>query len=193
LTVVVFGGSFNPPHLCHERVVRELIREKLADEVWLVPTHTHPFGKVMADFEFRLEMCRLAFAKFGNNVRVLEIERELEGVNYTVRTLETLVSRHGDIKFGFVVGSDVLGEHNKWKDFDQIEQLVSLVVVPREGFPSADPRVMKIESFSDVSSTQIRSRVRSGLGLGELVSPVVADFIDQNGLYRQTDQRQPSC
>ena len=62
LTAAVFGGSFNPPHRSHETVIASVLQHAVCDSVWLIPTHSHPFGKTLAPFEHRLRMCQLAFA-----------------------------------------------------------------------------------------------------------------------------------
>lgn len=183
-TVALFGGSFNPPHRAHERVVELILEQSMADEVWILPAHEHPFGKALAPFGDRLAMCRVSFERFGARVRVLPLEAELGGVSYTARTLEELRRRHPRHRFKLVVGSDVLDEQSHWKDFERIQELASLVVVPREGHPTQDPRALAIEPVADISSSEVRRRLAEGLTLGELVDPAVARYIAAHKLYR---------
>ena len=186
-TVALFGGSFNPPHAAHERIVELLLEQAVADEVWIVPAHEHPFGKPLVSFDARLAMCRLSFERFGDRVRVLALEGELGGVSYTVRTLEELRRRYPDRRFKLVVGSDVLGEQGQWRDFERVLALASFVVVPREGHPTRDERALAVDPVANISSTEVRKRLAEGRALGDLVSPVVARYIAAHKLYRDSE------
>ncbi len=172
--VVLFGGSFNPPQVGHTAICRWLIDEGLAREIWIIPCFIHPFGKGLAPFEDRFEMCRLAFEKLGLPLRILDIEKRLGGASFTLRTVENLRRENPGTDFGFVVGWDIEAELASWKDIDRIRGLVEIVKVQR-GDGSHIP---------DVSSTEIRRLVREGGKWREMVEPEVADYIEAKGLYR---------
>ena len=76
MRVAIFGGSFNPPHLAHQMAALYVLETAAVDELWLVPAFRHPFGKALAPFADRLEMCELAAAALGTRVKVSAIERE---------------------------------------------------------------------------------------------------------------------
>ena len=183
MRVAVFGGSFNPPHRGHLRVVEALLGEAKADAVWIVPTWRHPFGKPLAAFDDRLDLCRAAFAHLGDRIQVLDIERELGGVSYTVRTMEALAAAHPGVAFVLAVGSDAVAEREHWHEFARLEQLADIVVVPRAGHPAADPRGLAISPIEDVSSTEVRERLKEGRDIDDLVGPEVARLIHARGLY----------
>lgn len=184
MIAAVFGGSFNPPHLSHERAVEAVVASGQVDAVWIVPTAVHPFGKPLAPFAERLGLCRLAFGRFGREVEVLDLEAELPGPSYTVRTLEELHRRHPGITLALVVGSDVLADRSHWKDFSRIETLARLIIVPREGYTADDSRTLDIAPLAPISSTEIRERLRRGEAVGHLVSAAVERAIRERGLYQ---------
>jgi nicotinate-nucleotide adenylyltransferase len=74
--VGLFGGSFNPPHAAHQLVALYAL-ETLVDEIWFVPTYSHPFGKQLVAYEHRVAMCELASAPLGARARVSKAEQEL--------------------------------------------------------------------------------------------------------------------
>jgi len=172
--VVLFGGSFDPPQRGHTEICRWLAREGLAREIWIIPCFIHPFGKGLAPFDDRFEMCRLAFEKLGLPLRILDVERRLGGKSFTLRTVEHLARANPGLDFGFVIGRDVEGELESWKDTDRIEELAEFVRVPR-GDGSHIP---------DVSSTEVRQLIREGGDWKRMVEPEVADYIEAKGLYK---------
>ena len=187
MKVVIFGGSLNPPHLSHEELVARVLEASVGESIWVIPTHLHPFGKPLAAFDDRMAMCRLAFDAFDGVARVLDLERKLGGVSYTVRTVEELQRRHPEITFKLVVGSDVLAERDEWKDFDHLNRLVDFVVVPRAGYSTDDARCLDIPALQCISSSEIRRRIREGEPIDGLVSQAVAAYIRQHRLYRHGD------
>jgi nicotinate-nucleotide adenylyltransferase len=174
MRIALLGGSFNPPHQAHVAICAWLLNNDLADRVWAIPCFEHPFNKELADFEDRLRMTRLAFEQFGERVVVSDVERELGGVSYTVRTVAHLKSRYPDDEFSFVMGGDVSGESGMWRDFGKIEEMVSLITIPR-GEGSHVP---------DISATEIRGRVEAGQSIDGLVPPNVEVYIVSHRLYR---------
>ena len=165
-----------------------LLQESACSDVWIIPTHEHPFGKPLALFGDRLSMCRLAFSRFGSRVEVLDLERLLGGVSYTIRTLEALKRNRPHVDLKLVIGSDVLEERKQWKDWHRIETMVECVIVPREGYACVDPRCLEVPPVPAVSSTEIRRRVRDGLGPEGLLNPMVVRYIHEHALYRRGDE-----
>lgn len=172
--VAIFGGSFNPPHIGHTAICKWLFNRGFVDEIWVIPCFMHPFGKELAPYEHRLAMVRLAFCKLMMPIKILEVEKELGGVSYTLRTVEYLRKLNPDIIFHLVTGSDVEEEIEKWKDFDKIKDLAAIIRVPR-GDRSIIP---------DVSSTEVRDKIHYGGSYRDLVETQVAVYIITKGLYR---------
>lgn len=171
-TIGLFGGSFNPPHVAHVLMVGWALSVGDVDEVWAIPTGGHPFGKDLAPFADRVEMCRLAFGCFGGRVRVLDVEAE-DRKHYSVDTVRRLARENPDLQWRWVIGSDALAQSAEWKDFDELRRLAPLLVIERRGHRTpgagADPGVEKREeatasefSLPDVSSTSIREALAAG-------------------------------
>src|SRR6478736_1885710 len=109
-TVGLFGGSFNPPHVAHQLVALYVL-ETHVDELWFVPTYSHPFGKDLVAFDDRVAMCELAAAPLGARARVLRTEQELAQrpgfvASRTLDLIEHLAAQHSDVELRLVVGAD---------------------------------------------------------------------------------------
>jgi nicotinate-nucleotide adenylyltransferase len=179
--IALLGGSFNPPHVAHLMAAYWTLATQGVSEVWLLPSYRHPFGKPLASFEDRVRMCELAAAAI-RGVHVCTAEAELEGdplVGKTVRTLEHLQEKHPRHRFALVVGTDVLGETDKWYRFDRVRELARLIVVGRAGHPDAEDA----PSLPPVSSTEIRERLGRGEDVSALVPAKVLRYMLEKGLY----------
>ena len=181
-TVAVYGGSFNPPHVAHQLACLFVLETQDVDQVWMIPTYRHPLAKDrhLIDYEDRLAMCRLAAEPLGDRVRVSEIERELGGPSSrTLDTLQALVQRHPNRRFRLVIGADILDQTGQWYRWDDVVALAPPIVLGRAGFAGGlEPQL------PEVSSTDVRARLRRGESAVPLVSRAVMDYIAGRSLYR---------
>jgi len=204
-TVAIFGGSFNPPHLAHQMVCLVALETAAVDEVWMLPTYRHAFGKELAPFDDRVEMCRLAARAFGGRVLVDPIERELAAggeESRTFHTLTALAARHPGTALRLLVGEDILAEKHLWFRWDDVVALAPPIVVgragalpnptapnasaPRAGTPKGPPQSATDAGFDlpAISSSEVRARIARGETAVPLVSRAVMDYIAGRGLYR---------
>ena len=185
--VGLFGGSFNPPHVCHTMTSLWAMHTHPLDEVWWMPTYQHAFGKQLVSFEERMRMCELA-TRTLQGVRTVEVERELGGESRTVDTVAHLQARHPDTNFWLIVGADIMAETHKWKDWEGLMQRVRLILIGRMGHQQAELEARGVHfTLPDISSTDIRARLAAhgtqDPRLAQWVDARVLSHIDQNGLY----------
>ncbi|MBI5525815.1 MAG: nicotinate (nicotinamide) nucleotide adenylyltransferase [Deltaproteobacteria bacterium] len=183
--VAIFGGSFDPPHVGHMMACYYVLDAHGADEIWMVPVFRHPFGKELAPYDARVEMCEMAIPVFGGRVKVMRFEEELSRGGapvYTVDLLAEMRRRYPEHTFSFIVGSDGLAERHGWKDFEQIRSLARLIILRRRGFDDAaeDHKMM----LPEISSTWVRDAVRRGLSIEGLVPLRVLRYIQRERLYK---------
>jgi nicotinate-nucleotide adenylyltransferase len=180
--IAVFGGSFNPPHVGHVLVASYVLATEPVDALMVIPTFRHPFGKPLAPFDARLQMCRLALGGW-KRVEISSLERDLGGDSYTVRTLEALRAREPDAALALCVGADVLAERHLWHRTDDVDRVARRIVIGRQGYENpaeASPPMPAI------SSTEIRRLLAAGGDVSRLVPRAVAAYIAEHGLYQDT-------
>lgn len=179
---VVFGGSFNPPHLAHLLAVATVLAVEEVERVLVVPTFRHPFAKTLAPYEDRVALCEAALAWLPR-VEVSRVEEELGGESRTLRTLEHLTERHPELRLRLLLGADVLADAPKWHRFDRVVALAPPIVLGRHGFdaPGAPPPVLPA-----ISSTEVRDLVARGdwEAVGARVPRAVVALIRERELYR---------
>jgi nicotinate-nucleotide adenylyltransferase len=187
----ILGGTFDPIHVGH-LVLAEQVREKLQlEQVIFIPCASppHKTGHELSPAAQRFEMTELAL-KGNARLSVSDIELKREGLSYTVETLRKLRERHKDSEIYFLTGSDVLDEITTWREPEEIYRLAKIVIGVRPGFDQFDPQdrfakksvIVRITGV-DVSSTEIREKVRKGESIKYLVPSDVEEYIKRENLY----------
>jgi nicotinate-nucleotide adenylyltransferase len=181
----VLGGSFDPVHHGHLVAARTLREMLELDLVLLIPAGQQPFKRNGhgASASDRAGMTELAVAgEPGLEVERLEVDRD--GPSYTVDTLLALRARWPEAALTLLVGADAAVELPGWRGAERIGELARIMVFTRAG--SEPPRsafpVVEIPAV-EISSTDIRARVRAGRSIRYLVPEVVRDYIATRSLY----------
>ena len=183
--ICLFGGSFNPPHVCHVLATAWALSTLPIDRVAWMPTFAHAFGKELLPFEDRVRMVESAIALFAGGAFVLDVERELGGTSRTVDTLRVLRDRNPEATFSLLIGSDILAEVHKWKQWHRIEATTEVFVLGRGGHLE-DGETFEVV-LPAVSSTGLRAALREGnrgYYLPRLPAAVAA-LIEAEGWYRE--------
>jgi len=179
INTAVFGGKFDPPHLGHQLSIFLALEKYGFDEVWIIPSFSHPFGFHPSDFDKRLEMCRIMAGPFGNRVKVLDTEKNLGlEVVYTVDLIKYLKENFPENDFSLLIGSDNWDVRQKWKDFDKIEEMCREIIVIGRGENEEGSFYLP-----DISSTMIKSMIKEGKNPEILLPAGIAEYIKQNSLY----------
>ncbi len=185
----VFGGSFDPPHVGHLLVVSDAVDALALDRVVWVPTAVQPLKQRpgAATPELRLAMVEAAVAgQPGFVTSSIEIDRG--GLSYTVDTLEAFAAEYAGAERFLLIGMDSLATFRRWRAPDRIAKLARVAVLWRstEGGEPTIPAGMRLVTTRrvDVSSTEVRDRVRAGKPIGGFVPEPVAAIIERSGLYR---------
>lgn len=190
--VALFGGTFDPPHLGHLVVAQDVVEALDLDGLVFVPAGVPPHKRDerFSPGRLRLEMLRASVAG-DPRLSASDMELRREGPSFTVDTLRALRAERPDAALHFVLGVDQFAELHTWKEPEAVARLARLVVITREGDEpeSVDPGVEVDYDFVpvtrvDVSSTEVRRRVREGRPVRYLVPEPVRRIIDSEGLYR---------
>ena len=175
----IFGGSFNPIHNGHLQLVRQLREAAGLDEVWLMVSPQNPLKQQadLLDDNQRLQMARQAVGG-EQGITVSDYEFHLPRPSYTWNTLQALQADFPDREFVLLIGGDNWKQFRNWYRADDIVRDYQLVVYPRRGSDidrtTLPPTVQVIEAeLLDISSTDIRRRVREGKTIAGLVPPCI--------------------
>lgn len=190
--VGIYGGTFDPIHNGHLRVIVELLSKKIVDQIILIPAG-EPRLRIeapIADGQTRLEMCGLAIkdlpVELIEKVSVSDIEIKRSGPTYAIETVEELISstkselsERTDVELFWIIGSDAYANIDKWHRADELKEMVSFIVIDR---PGTDPNDGLDIDALDLSATQIRNDIGANKEIHG-VSPSVRKFIVERKLY----------
>ncbi len=188
----VFGGTFDPPHIGHVSLARELQESGALDEILWIPVRLPPHkpANPLTSPEHRMEMARAATEGCAHQ-SVSDIEISREGPSYSIDTLRALRLECPEATLVLIMGSDQFAELAEWREADEVVRLAHVCVWARDGVQlTAVLPALNVEwSAADVppvevSSTEVRERVREGRPYRHLVPVGVADIIEREGLYK---------
>lgn len=182
--ITLLGGSFNPIHLGHIALARQVLTEGLADEVWLLVSPQNPLKRQAALLDERLRYdlaCRALAGESG--IRASDFEFSLPRPSYTWATLQALGQAYPQTCFTLLIGGDNWLIFDRWAHADDIRRHYPLIIYPREGYPvdaaTLPPGVTLLSSAPrfPFSSTDIREAAASGRSLDGMVPPCIIDEV----------------
>lgn len=188
----VFGGTFDPPHIGHLVTAVNVRHDLRLDRVLLVVNNI-PWQKVgsrpISAAADRLAMVEAAVADV-DGLEASDLEIRAGGVSYTADTLAALRGQRPDRELFVVLGADAAAGLMTWERADEVRVLATIVAVERPGVPAPRPlpgwRWEHVEVPSlEVSSTDLRDRVRTGRPLDYLVTHEVVECIEARRLYQE--------
>jgi nicotinate-nucleotide adenylyltransferase len=190
----VFGGTFDPPHIGHLVTAVNVRHDLSLDRVLLVVNNV-PWQKVgqrpISAAADRLAMVEAAVGDV-EGLEASDVEIRSGGVSYTADTLRTLLDERPDRELYLVLGADAAGGLPSWERVDEVRELSTVIAVERPGVLAATPlpgwrwEHVKVPSL-EVSSTDLRDRVRTGRPLDYLVAREVVECIRARGLYLEDE------
>ncbi len=188
----ILGGTFNPPHLAHLIAGERAVDEFALDRLLFIPANIppHKVGHEMASAEDRLAMTRIAIQ--GNpRFEVSDMEITRAGKSYTIDTIRALKEIYKPDSIVLFIGLDMFHIFDSWHESEAILREAEVVVMAR---PTHDVEAIDSESkgqvkfltlpLLEISSTDIRERVRLGKTIRYLVPDAVGAYIAEHKLYR---------
>lgn len=163
----IYGGSFNPFHEGHMKVIDNILNENIVDEVWIVPCKRNPLKK---DYKYLTDDERLesiwSYVKELSKVRVMCTELEIDSdKTFTSTTLKEFSEKYPEYDFYLIIGADEWQVFNLWKDYGWILDNFKIIVHPRQGYKYIDGGFKNaiyldnVESLN-ISATEIRRTLK---------------------------------
>ena len=202
MKIAICGGTFDPFHRGHLDPVLAVREELRWNAIVYIPAWRQPFksGLDTASAYHRFAMVVLATESLdGIHVSTRELDRA--AISYTVDTLEELRASEPDATLDWIIGDDNLADLGAWKNIDRIFELANFVVLTRGRHETPEELRARVTSAGargssggiifasnpaiPVSSTEIRTRIRAGEPITDLVDPRVSRYIQHNRLYQE--------
>lgn len=187
-----FGGTFDPIHFGHINLALYMLETQGLDEIFVCPARFSPHkeDELPVAKEHRREMVRLAIEPLSR-FKLIDLELDRAGPSYTIDTLRMLKTLFKNYEFRLILGEDVLHGLSRWKDVEEVLSLAPPLVGARPSQVSIlNSSIKNLISegvvpapIMEISSTDIRQRLKKGLFCGHLLPSKVLDYIYQNHVY----------
>ncbi|MEO0128794.1 MAG: nicotinate-nucleotide adenylyltransferase [candidate division WOR-3 bacterium] len=191
ISVGIFGGLFDPPHIGHLIICEWVLEEFCLDRIIFIPAFNPPHKLNYSPYKHRYKMTKIAI-KGNKRFFISDIEKKIKGRSYTFKVIKTLRKSdkiYQQANLYLIIGADQWNEINHWKKPEVIFNETNVIVLPRPNFeikkirPFYDTILVSNAPLIDISSTLIRDRIRRGLCVEYLTVPKVLEYIKKNKLY----------
>ena len=201
----IFGGAFDPVHKGHTQSLKFINDLKIVDEVYVIPNFASPHDKdIRSSGSHRLKMLEMAFNEF-ENIKINEFELNNKKKSYSYETLNSFKQLFPDRHFSLIIGLDSLHSFTTWKNWEEILSLCSLLVLGRtinknkkldkalesritldiDDFFSEHGKIFRLgNDFINVSSSEIRKKIKNDESLKGLLDKNVQEYIQNMSLYK---------
>ncbi|HXT02019.1 MAG TPA: bis(5'-nucleosyl)-tetraphosphatase (symmetrical) YqeK [Elusimicrobiota bacterium] len=192
MRVLVFGGSFDPPHRGHAALLAAAAKSVQPDRILVVPAFHAPLKDAppAAPAGERLALVRLGViaplpARWREKSFIDPAEARGGERAYTVETLKRLREEYPRAELHFVCGQDAAASFPKWKEPARLRELATWWYGARRGSKAAPPAFFRRVpgTFPALSSTELRASLALGEDCTDALSPAVLSRIELRGSY----------
>lgn len=205
--IALFGGTFNPPTMAHKKVIEDVLKSGIVDNVWVLPS-LGKFKKSSLPYAHRMAMCNLAFGDMENvSISSLELALGEETGGYTANIIDGARKTFPHVDFYFIIGADTALKVKKvWYKGRELSEDIKFITLPRlknsntnyineDDWYRKEPHIY-LENITptNISSTQVRNIYSEfdisevDYHLRELIDKDVAKYIDEYGFYEGADK-----
>ena len=195
----IMGGTFDPIHFAHLFIAQTALDRLELNKVIFIPTGKPPHKqeRLITDSYNRIDMLNLA-TKSNPKFEISSIEINRDKTSYTIDTIKELQLYYGkDTDIYFITGTDAFIDIESWKEYKELLSIAKFIVMTRQVLNSElldekielfikeyGANITKIEIPTlDISSTDIRRRIREGISIKYLLPESVEKYILKNRLY----------
>ena len=182
----ILGGTFDPPHAAHVRIVQSVLAAGLVDELLVIPAGDPWQKQDVSPATDRLAMARLAFVGI-ERCSVADLEVRRSGPTYAIDTLTALAGP--DIELRYIVGADAFANLDTWTRIDEVVQICEFLVVGRPGSDIVAPAIPNLQWQQipmppiNIASSDVRDALRAGAPRPRQLSDDVWRYIVEHRLY----------
>ena len=192
MRIAIYGGSFNPMHIGHEKIVDYVLNNLNMDKIIIIPVGipSHRENN-LEQSNTRLKICKEIF-KGNKKIEVSDIEIKSEGKSYTYDTLLKLMDLYGENnEFFEIIGEDSLKNLKTWKNYEELLKICKFIVFRRkddksiqidEEFLNNKNIIILENEYYDISSTEIRNMVKNNEDISAFVNKKVKKLIEKEYL-----------
>ena len=159
MNIAIFGGSFDPPHLGHDMIVKEALKSLNINKLIIIPTFLSPFkSEFGAPPNLRLQWCRSLWENLSSKIIVSDYETSQNRAVASIDSVSYFKNKFNASRIYLIIGADQFNSLHKWHRYDELKALVSFVVACRDGI-KIDENLQKLDINVKISSSKIKSEL----------------------------------
>ena len=161
MNIAIFGGSFDPIHIGHEKIINELSRIDYIHKLIVVPTYLNPFKKKYhINPESRFEILNQMY-DINENILISDFEVKRKEATPSIITVEHFKKNFKPKKIFLIIGSDNLKTLHLWNQFNKLNKLVEFIVINRDGYEVKNDIIqfITIDININISSSELRNKL----------------------------------
>jgi nicotinate-nucleotide adenylyltransferase len=161
MDIAIFGGSFDPFHIGHEKIVKIILQTLNIDKLFIIPTFLNPFkNNSHLDANIRLELLNILYSN-SDDIEIIDYEVKQNKKVSTYETINYLKNKYNINKIYLIIGADNLKDIHLWYNFKNLNKLVQFVVISRNNIKLTSKYInpIYIPFNEDISSTQLRKNM----------------------------------
>jgi len=161
MNIAIFGGSFDPFHIGHEKIVNIVLKELNINKLFIVPTFLNPFkNSSFLDANTRLELLKDMY-KNSNNIEIIDYEVKQKKKITSYETIKFLKNNYSINKIYLVIGADNLNDVHLWYNFENLKNEVEFIVFSRDNISLKNNSIefINFELYETVSSSKLRKNM----------------------------------
>lgn len=179
VTIAIFGGSFDPPHIGHEKIVQEALESLHVDKLFIIPTYLSPFKSAYtAKASVRLEWLKKMF-KDEPKVEVLDIEVKQKRAVPTIETVNALQETLKPAKIYLIIGADNFVSITKWHRYEELSNKVEFVVAHRAK-NTLPGNLKKLPINVNISSSKLREKMDTSYLPASITKEITEYYTKEN-------------
>ncbi len=197
--VGILGGTFDPIHVGHLVTAEAVRNEYKLDKVIFIPAAIPPHKQEQSVTPALHRYIMTVLATYSNPYfEVSPIEMNRPCPSYTIDTIYELIEKYGeDTEFYFITGADAIAEIPTWDRIEELLGICQFIAATRQGcLPNVDnikeyfgelgqKRIHRLNTPElEISSTDIRARIKNGISIKYIVPLPVEQYIYKEGLYK---------
>lgn len=185
----IFGGLFDPPHIGHLLTALDALTELSLDEIWFLVSFNPPHRNENASFDDRLKMVELSIKNF-DKFKAMDLEKKLNlEKSFSLIVIKEIKKIYKENEFWFLIGSDQFERFSTWYKPEEILKEIKIAVLKRKTedlthLPFSKEVVFLNNRCIEISSSEIRKRIKEGKEIKFFVRDEVEKYIKEKEIYK---------
>ena len=182
LNIAIFGGSFDPPHIGHDEIVKAALNALDIDKLIIIPTFCSPFkDSFCATPALRLKWCKRLWAR-NSRIYISDFEIKKAEPTASITSVRHFKKLLNPSKIYLIIGADCIESLHLWREFEILDKMVEFVIATRKDFLIKDSfkALKKLEINANISSSFIRQSLDFSAVSPKIVDEVKGFYVKQN-------------